>query len=277
MLEFGIVYSNDWCIVPVPLAAGSIADVAGLAVTNVFGERLWIKAAGSAPEQAWQRWSMFSLHQLDPNATAGSTTLLMLPTVAKVQESDVLEKVNFVRDEMANMVWGIEDYVPLPHGLGRAGNGAAAETLRFFEQLLPPASAPSLSNEAKIRYEVMSAVPENWIPLIPVHIPGDNRKIQLQRASLQRRLEGDPTPGEKIKPLTALLREGLDRTPAMAYFIHEEEVPRAGAQVSQAYQRTRWTDGRVFVWLGVRKQIGRGEGSSGLQFDELLPLDKRKG
>lgn len=35
-------------------------------------------------------------------------------------------------------------------------------------------------------------------------------------------------------------------------------------------QRTRWPDGRVIVWLGARKQTGRGEGSSGLAFDRLV-------
>jgi hypothetical protein len=85
-----------------------------------------------------------------------------------------------------------------------------------------------------------------------------------------RILEGDPNPPAKVEPRTVLLREGLDRTPAEPYFVHEEEVPRAGTRVFQAYQRTRWTDGRVVLWLGVRRQTGRGEGSSGLRFDELV-------
>jgi hypothetical protein len=59
------------------------------------------------------------------------------------------------------------------------------------------------------------------------------------------------------------LRTNLPRK----YLIHEEEVPRAGAVVSQSYQRTRWVGGRVVTWLGARKQTGRGEGSSGLRFD----------
>ena len=44
-------------------------------------------------------------------------------------------------------------------------------------------------------------------------------------------------------------------------------MPRAGVRVTQSFQRTRWSDGRAWVWLGVRKQTGRGEGSSGLAFD----------
>jgi hypothetical protein len=54
----------------------------------------------------------------------------------------------------------------------------------------------------------------------------------------------------------------------------EKEVSRAGTHVLQAYQRTRWNDGRVFTWLGVEKRTGRGEGHSGLAFDRLAPTGK---
>jgi hypothetical protein len=73
-----------------------------------------------------------------------------------------------------------------------------------------------------------------------------------------------------VTPRTSLLRVGLDGLPAAPYFLHEEEVPRAGIRVTQRFQRTRWRDGRAWVWLGVRKQTGRGEGSSGLAFDRLV-------
>jgi hypothetical protein len=276
VMEFGLVYANDWCLVPVPLQSGMLAQVRGLAVTNVFGERLWIEAAGSAPEQGWQRWRLFSLSPADPNGAAPPDPgLLMLPTVPKVQAGPALEEVNLVRDEMANMVWGIENTVPLPFGEGRSGDGAAADTAAYFRKLLGPQTAPALlENEARARYQVMTSVPENWIPLIPVHVPGDLRQIQLQRASMPRVRDNDPDRPRKIKPRTSLLREGLDVDHPRSYFLHEEEVPRAGARVSQCYQRTRWTDGRVVLWLGAAKEIGRGEGSSGLDFDVLNEIKK---
>ena len=124
----------------------------------------------------------------------------------------------------------------------------------------------------------MSEVPEHWIPLIPVHVPGDTRETQLQRAAMLRFLDGDtaggvPVDPAPIRPRTSLLRVGLDgATAPQPYFIHEEEVPRAGVRVTQSFQRTRWRDGRAWVWLGVRKQTGRGEGSSGLAFDRIVDL-----
>ncbi len=81
-------------------------------------------------------------------------------------------------------------------------------------------------------------------------------------------------PIRKIKPRTALLSEGLSENPPRPYFIHEEEVPRSGAIVTQSFQRTRWYDGKVITWLGARKQTGRGEGASGLAFDLIIPTKK---
>jgi hypothetical protein len=101
-----------------------------------------------------------------------------------------------------------------------------------------------------------------------VHVENSVREIQLQRAALPRILPN--TAIEKIRPRTTLLRQNLPKK----YFIFEEEVPRAGAVVSQSYQRTRWLSGRVFTWFGASKGTGRGEGSSGLKFDALVPAKK---
>ena len=51
--------------------------------------------------------------------------------------------------------------------------------------------------------------------------------------------------------------------------IFEEEIPREGIRVSRSYQLARWQDGSTHLWIGRRKQIGSGEGSSGLKFDSL--------
>ena len=75
--------------------------------------------------------------------------------------------------------------------------------------------------------------------------------IELQRAALPRIIEGDPAPPMPVRPRTSLLRSRARRANPQPYFVPEEEVPRAGARVTLGYQRTRWLDGRVFVWSGV--------------------------
>jgi hypothetical protein len=51
--------------------------------------------------------------------------------------------------------------------------------------------------------------------------------------------------------------------------LHDEEVPREGARVTRHYKMTRWLNGESFLWAANRKEVGRGEGSSGLRFDAL--------
>jgi hypothetical protein len=70
-----------------------------------------------------------------------------------------------------------------------------------------------------------------------------------------------------------------DKTDAIAYitaslpwFLNEEEIPFSGTSVGRAYQRTRWYDGRTYVWIGRRRETGRGVGSSGLRFDQIEPF-----
>jgi hypothetical protein len=267
-LEFALVYSNDWFMIPYTVPSGSIATIRGFVVQNVFGERFWLTPAGSGPDDAWQRWSMFTVNTLGGDSAA-DTSLVLLPTASKVQQSPVTEDVWLVRDEVANMVWGIEKTVPLASGDSQDGLEAARQLLAYYQALIGGPEAGPPPSDAALRYQVMNTVPENWIPFVPVHVDGDNRSIQLQRAALPRILADPPV---KVQPRTMLLRQGLDATPAQQYFVQEAEISRAGTRVFQAYQRTRWTDGRVWTWLGVRRQTGRGEGSSGLAFDQLIPV-----
>jgi hypothetical protein len=275
LMEFGLVYANDWFLVPFQLPVGSLANIAGLAVTNVFGERTWVRASGAGADEDWQRWAMYSLAVKGSEDVAADTTLVLLPTVPKQNDGKPLEDVRLIRDEVSNMVWAVEKWIPLVTGRSKVGLEAGNELARRFETILDEEIEGGLVipdipvAAAAIRYELMQGVPENWIPFIPVHRDGDNREIQLQRASMPRIIIGDSNSPEKIKPRTGLMRQGLDQIPALPYFLHEEEVPRAGVQVTQAFQRTRWHDGRVYTWVGVRKQTGRGEGSSGLAFDRV--------
>jgi len=270
-MEFALVYSNDWFVIPCTLPSGSLAQIKGLAITNVFGERLWIEAADQGPDNAWGRWSMFTVNVRNAPADSSSAdaTLLLLPILAAAQSGPPLEEVFLVRDEVADMAWGVEKTVPLASGISRPGGEVAKQTLNFLQSLLPGGGSPPPMNAA-VRYQAMNSVPENWIPLIPVHVPNDNREIQLQRAAMPRILTGDPNPPQKVQPLTSLLRQGLDLSPAQTYFLHEEEVPRAGARITQYFSRSRWTQGQVLTWLRAQKQTGRGEASSGLAFDRLV-------
>jgi hypothetical protein len=277
LMEFGLIYANDWFLFPLTLPVGTNTRIKGLAVTNVFGERLWVEAAGRGLDEDWQRWNMYTHAVYGDDDVQADMRTLLLPTVPKIQESAPVEEVLFIRDEMANMVWGIETRVLMPEGRSIPGYEAGVDLRQFYERLVSSGPAPLPPEAAApLRYQIMSNnVPENWIPFIPVHVPGSNREIRLQRAALPRIIPRDPDRPAKIRPRTALLREGMAE--GEPYYVNEEEVTRAGTDVRQTFQRTRWHNGRSVVWFGVRKSTGRGEGSSNLRFDYLEPVKQTEG
>jgi hypothetical protein len=260
-LEFALVYSNDWYQLPCELPVGSLADITGLVVTDTFGQKLWITPANAGADEDWRRWSMFGLDTLGTEPVAAATTLLVPAAVPKIAEGPALEEVALIRDENANLVWAVEGTVRMATGDSRRGSEVSAERIahrRRFHPLEEPGEP-----RAAVAYELMNTIPEHWIPFIPVHRDGSNRAIQLQRAALPSVLDGKP-----VQPRTQLLREGLDA--GQPYFVDEQEVPRAGTRLHVAFNRTRWRDGRVVVWLSAQRGVGRGEGSSGLRFDTLV-------
>lgn len=264
LLEFALVYANDWFVLPYTLPIGSVSTVKGIAVTNVFDERIWVEAVRDQTDATAQRWSMFQLTR----PAGAEPSLVLLPAIAHVHQGAPLEEIALIRDEMANMVWGIERRIPLATGAGKPGAEAGIQHFTILERIIGSAPEPT-EPKAPIKYDVMNTVPEHWIPFVPAHVDGSSREIQLQRAAMPRLL-GDPANFALVRPRTTLLRQGLDEPTKSRYYVDEEEVPRAGALVRQAYQRTRWLGGKVLVWFGVTKTTGRGEGYSGLKFDRLV-------
>ncbi|MEM6398562.1 MAG: hypothetical protein AAF741_19590 [Bacteroidota bacterium] len=277
VMDFQLQFANDWFLLPLGLEVGTVARVKGLMITDSFGEKTWVEHAGQGDDQDWERWSMFHPSIAGDRNVPASNDLLMLPAVPTLLEGKPLEEVRLLRDEMANMVWGLESQITLPDGQPRRGKEAARELRARYQSNVavpppdvPPADTPGDSELiASAKYKIVNSVPECWIPFIPVHRPGQQQQIELQRAAMPRILPGDTEPPQKIEPRTNLLRQGLDEMNPQPYFLREEEVPRAGAHVRLSFQRTRWYNGRVYTWLGIRKTTGRGEGSSGLKFDYL--------
>ena len=254
LAEFGLIYSNDWFMLPHPMNINTVCEIRGILVDDTFGRHTFIRPAGRGPETAWQRWAMFHLTEKDPSRSVANRFYLV-PAVGKVLESEPLERVNFIRDEMSNMVWGVESIVPSQTGQGMSG----------YETVPPNETSGPLTSsdkDVKIRYVLGTTVPKNWIPFIAVHAEGSVSEIRLQRA---RMVGGEPPRGQ-------VLREA--RSP---YFVEEEEIPRAGVFVERSWQRARWIDGRTFVWVGRQKKAGKGEGWSQLVFDQIVDLQPKEG
>jgi len=158
LAEFELIYSNDWFMLPHPMDINTVCEVRGILVDDTFGRHTFIRAAGRGPETQWQRFSMFHLTEHGTREDAAGHLFYLPPAVGKVLESAPIERVNFMRDEMANMVWDVESTVPSQTGQGVSGYETTAQT---------SVPAPTLEDEnVRIRY-LGTMVPRNWIPFIP--------------------------------------------------------------------------------------------------------------
>jgi hypothetical protein len=271
MADFGLVYGNDWSLVPYVLPVGTLSQVQGVVVKDVFGVKTLVRPAGQTQGAEQLRWGLFDLSLYRDGQVREE--LFLPPVVAKLQESEPIEKVILVRDDVSNMVWGVETTLPgLDDGSMNGFEAARALDSYLAALHLPVTPPPDLVDTgAPVSYRLGQGAPENWIPFIPVYNPGSNRELRLQRAAMPRLVPGvAETP---VRPRGAFLRVGLDL--GQPYFIHEEEVPKAGVVLTRSYQRTRWLNGQIITWLGRQKQAGArfarsGQGSSGLVWDRIV-------
>ena len=206
LIEFGLVFANDWFLLPIELPVGSLTAIRGLAVTNVFGERFWIEPAVTAPATEFRAGACSGSRRKGCDRRPAVRACDDTGRTGELRRS---KRSPACATRCRNMVWGIETIVQLADGSSRRGREVALELHAKHQAAVvaPPATTPE--NDAKIKYTLMTSVAEHWIPFIPVHIEGDNRQIQLQRAAMPRLLEGEVgvTPA-KIAPRTRLLREG---------------------------------------------------------------------
>jgi hypothetical protein len=262
LVEFALVYGNDWFVVPLELPIGSLFRIGRFTVRDAFGVESQVGPSRNSSGTPWTMWMLSAA----ADAPASIRDLFFLaPALGVTLEGEPVEKVALVRDEMANMAWGIEHRIA-----GLMGNA-----LERSRETGRPAASQALGGgaiDASIAYRLATIVPEYWIPLVPVPALGTtvaNFSTQLERRAMIRQL-ADGT-NALVHPRGLLLRSNPalapDAEPPLR--IEDEEVPREGALVERSYQYARWLDGTSFVWLGRRKVVGRGEGSSGLRYDRV--------
>lgn len=253
LLGFALDYGNDWFLMPVELPAGAIYRVTSLVVTDSFGERTLLRPYTQV-QPAGSHWRMFNL-AAEANGAQADDDLLFVPSALPPGlHGEPLEEVVLLRDEVANLAWAVE----------RRVQEAGGRPLDRFEQYqraraAAPEPAPASEN-GELRYSLATTVPDHWIPLVPTRQDPDDPDIRLVRGRVLLRGSNAPV---SPPPLGRLLEPGRPLR------LFEEEVTRAGARITRAYQYVRWTDGSSHLWIGRQKGAGRGEGASGLRFDAV--------
>lgn len=255
LIDFGLVSGDDWFIIPVTLPVGTLCYTDTLTVWDTFGVSTTIESTRTLdkklkdqdPSTSLLPWDLFHLSG-DESKTE---TLFLPPTLGRSLQGKSVEEVLFMRDEMANMVWAVERTIE--SALGRPLNQSEAY-FRARKEKTPPSVGPD-ANLTRL-YKLASEVPSHWVPMLPV-------PIQPGRADRLGLTTGRQPQGRIMTELWNVNRAGKP--------LYGEEVPREGVRVSRAYQYTRWTNGQSYLWVGRRNEVGRGEGASGLVFDQLVP------
>jgi hypothetical protein len=261
LAEYGLVYSNDWFLIPVEMPVGSVFKVNSLKVRDTFGETTTVQPARN---HDGTRWTMFSLTDAHKLPQSLKDLFFLPPTLPFRLEGDPLESVSLFRDEMANMAWAVEQTVQ-----GASGLPMDRRMELFTSGVHQRVDVANIT--ADMIYRLMTPVADNWLPFVPVAADSQralyNFSIGLERRTLLRTMPDGSQ--EEVHPKGILLRSDLSQPvedePALRLF--EEEVSREGAHVQRAFQYTRWMDGSRHLWVGRSKRTGRGEGSSGLRFD----------
>jgi hypothetical protein len=245
--EFALIYGNDWFQIPLAVPYGCQVVINSLSVLDTFGIATTIPHY-AALDGSLGGWRMFMIDASGPmigtanSALAAGNLLVLPPSGLNILDSAAIEDVLMLRDEPAEMAWGIENTV-----VGASGSPTdRALAWRTTQPAIVPPSANAVA-----AYRLGSTVPDYWIPFLPVSV--DDGPLQLRRGRLPTATTGP---------------EGVFLSyPNQTIFF--EELPSEGIHLRRRYRYARGLDGSTWVWIGRVRSIGMGEGRSGLQFDYL--------
>ena len=236
LAEFAMTSGDDWLARPARRPArggqsGGLRDAHGR-----FGETY------SVPELIDPAFTMFRVASA---ARAGCCPASCSPPVAAdVQTGQAVEEVLFLRDEMANMAWAIEQTVQ-----GRSGDPRS----RASENAAPRRTrGRRASPRRSALYRLQTPIPAHWIPLVPVALtPG---AISLRKAAMIRcEIGEDGARGPGDGPQCSRSASRWSPTPLT---FPGEEIPREGIAVRAVPMLARRADGRYVRWAGYRVRNG---------------------
>jgi hypothetical protein len=248
--EFGLLYANDWFLVPIEQEVNTLRRIDRVVVRDVFGEEVQPPPVATDDPFAFQQFAM----TLAKTPGVASSRYFLLPdALGAFHASEPLEQVVFFRDELSNVVWGVEQ-------ISRGGTVAEPPPRANAAEDRPRAE-PSADPRPRV-YRPLQLPPRNHIPFVPVRI-SSNGQMQLRRA----RTVSDPF---DIQHRTVLVRDTVT--------LHEEEIPGQPISVTQtarlacrAAPRDAGSDEPVlyYLWIGRAKTAAARVEGGRLRFDQL--------
>jgi hypothetical protein len=260
VIDFAMLYGLDWFVMSLDLPVGNAVKIDTLIVYDVFGGQTIIDPVESARgRQTPDRFTMYST--ASPGGNVAGFMVLPPSAGTALQQGTVLEEVRFARDEMADMVWGVEAVTESRIGERRRGSERDAAV----DAALPPPPAPSSADP--LSYQLESKVPVHWIPFL---LPETGTLSTVFLAGETEREVVQPN-GTSVATPVPPVGKILNPTGVLNYQVNQEQIPRSGAKVQRVQFAARAVDGKSYFWVGRRRRAGAGETQSGLRFDAPLP------
>lgn len=271
LIEFAFIYSNDWYVIPLAQKVGHIRRLKKLVIMDSFGITAEAKPViDKTPFK--QGWEVFTLTARTDGEYSDGAVFYLPNRLYQALESEPVERVRLLRDEMANLVWAVEQ-------LYQDGDGAIKN--RNDEELdqIPEQPKPSLYwdtqqgvlvNLSQIEgdqepgnryvgpvalYQPKTHIPINWIPYIPSRLDTEGNYVLRRGRTVE-----DISKGPQYKGI--FLSESKH--------VFEEEVPRTGIMLTRVFQIARDSDGKRYCWRSRKKRPAAYHHSSGLRFDYLI-------
>lgn len=281
-MKYATMYSNDWMLIPFNTKIGKHITVENITILDTFGQTKVICDTENKKDYSVDKFYANNKYGSSKEVEKG---LFYAPQLVNTIEGNPVEQVDFLRDEMSNMIWGVETIASDGCGttidqknravrLGEIVNNHN-ESLQPVQPSVVGFDADGETNidrkHAAFQYKLQTKVPYNWIPFLPQRMKNSDREMALRRGKMPCFLINDKMDSEilPVKPVTSILREGLDSQEYKAFYINEEEVQQTGIKLIKNYQRARWINGKTYNWLGLYKRLANFSEKSGLEFDSL--------
>jgi Carboxypeptidase regulatory-like domain len=256
LAEFLMVDSDNWFRIPVDMRPGHIQRLSQVRVIDSFGIATDMKPV----LDAWRDdgWSVFTLSSQDGSSQKIDGSYMYLPNIVPtLAQTEGLEDVHFLPDEMSNKVWAVERYYT--DQLGERINRGDVESTRHVDK--ERSTPDSQSHDEMPVFRLMQSAPRNWIPY---------QARRLKRGAASEISEVYLRRGRTDENATQKNPQYCTRIVGESWKLHEEEIPRTGLRVQRLWKYAMDSNGADHFWIGRRTDISTAEHGLGIDFDYVV-------
>jgi CYTH domain-containing protein len=271
LMEFSFIYSNDWYVIPLKQKVGCIRRIDKFVVMDSFGIVSKVNPVIDKTRNK-QGWEVFTLTPQAKNEYSDGRVFYLPSRLYHALESEPIEKVNFLRDEIANLVWAVEQRYQDKDGnvINRNDEELDQTPVQPKPSLYWDTQENTLVDREQTEgegepggryigpaalYQSKAPIPIHWIPFKPRQEDTDGNYILRRSRTVE-----DLSKGPQYKGV--FLSESK--------YVFEEEVPRTGIMLCRVFQLARDSEGNRYCWRSRKKRPDELHKSSGLQFDYLI-------